>query len=94
MPPNWNPYIPWYFTMPSVMIIVGNLYGGKKLLNYLEYIKNLDPYTHVHVFKQAIKVNNVTHEGTKIAYVLMDVARHGFDLGGQLCEQPPRLYLQ
>jgi hypothetical protein len=37
-------------------------------LNYPKYIKNSNPNAHVHVFKQAININNVTQEGTKIAY--------------------------
>ncbi len=41
-------------------VVTGSSNGGKKLLNYLEYIKNLDLDVRVHVFKQAIKVNNVT----------------------------------
>jgi hypothetical protein len=40
-------------------IAIGNFDKGKKLLNYLEYTKNSDPNVHVHVFKQAIKVNGV-----------------------------------
>jgi hypothetical protein len=50
------------------MVAVGNSNGGKKLLNYPKYIKNSNLDTHVHVFKQAIKVNGVTQEGTKIMY--------------------------
>jgi hypothetical protein len=42
--------------------------GGRKLLNYPKYTKNLDPNAHVHVFKQAIKVNGVTQECTKFVY--------------------------
>jgi hypothetical protein len=68
MPPNSNPYFPWYPTMLPMMVVVVNFDGGKKLLNYLEYIKNSDLDTHVRVFKQVIKVNGVTQEGTKIAH--------------------------
>ncbi len=38
-------------------------------MNYPKYIKHLDLDAHVHVFKQAIKVNDVTQEGTKIVYL-------------------------
>jgi len=35
MPPKWIPYFPWYCTMPSMIVIVGNSdSGGGKLLNY------------------------------------------------------------
>jgi hypothetical protein len=54
--------------MPLVMVAVGNFNGGKKLLNYPKYTKISNPDTHVRVFKQAIKVNGVTQEGTKITY--------------------------
>jgi hypothetical protein len=37
-------------------------------MNYPKYTKNLDPDAHVRVFKQTIKINNVTKEGTKITY--------------------------
>jgi hypothetical protein len=33
VPPNWNPYFPWYPTIPPMMVIAGNSNGGKKLLN-------------------------------------------------------------
>jgi hypothetical protein len=46
--------------MPIMTITTRFSDGGKKLLNYLEYIMNLDLDAHVHVFKQAIKVNGVT----------------------------------
>jgi hypothetical protein len=38
------------------------------MLNYLKYTKKIGPNAHMHVFKQAIKVNDVTQMGTKIAY--------------------------
>jgi hypothetical protein len=63
--------------MPPMTITIGNSNKGKKLLNYLEYTKNSDLNSHVHVFKQVIKVNGVTHECIKIAYfhwMLWDMA--------------------
>jgi hypothetical protein len=42
-----------------MLITTGNFDGGRKLLNYPKYTKNSDPDTHVHVFKQVIKVNGV-----------------------------------
>jgi hypothetical protein len=53
--------------MPS-MTVVNNYDGGRKLLNYPKYIKNSNRNAHVRVFKQVIKVNGVTQEGTKIVY--------------------------
>jgi hypothetical protein len=38
------------------------------MLNYLEYTLKIDPNAHMHVFKQAIKVNGATQMGTKIVY--------------------------
>jgi hypothetical protein len=49
-------------------VIARSSNGSKKLLNYLEYTKNLDLDVHLHVFKQAIKINSVTQEGTKVVY--------------------------
>jgi hypothetical protein len=46
-PPNWNPYFPWYPTMPPEIIVVGNYNGGRKLLNYPKYTKDLNPNAHV-----------------------------------------------
>lgn len=45
--------------MPLMTIVIGNSNGDKKFLNYPEYTKNLDPNTHVCVFKKVIKVNGV-----------------------------------
>jgi hypothetical protein len=50
------------------MMVVNNCDGGRKLLNYPKYIKNSNQNAHVRVFKQVIKINGVTQEGTKIAY--------------------------
>jgi hypothetical protein len=68
MPPNWNPYFPWYPSRPLMTITIGNFNGGKKLLNCPKYTKNSDPNAHVRVFKQTIKIKGVTQEGTKITY--------------------------
>jgi hypothetical protein len=54
--------------MPLVTLVIGNFDGGKKLLNYIEYTKNSDMDAHVHVFKEAIKVNGVTQVCMKIVY--------------------------
>jgi hypothetical protein len=45
-----------------------NLVEGTKLLNYPKCTKNSNLDAHVCVFKQAIKVNGITQEGTKIVY--------------------------
>jgi hypothetical protein len=54
--------------MSPMTIATRNFNGGKKFMNYSKYIKNSNLYTHVCVFEQAIKVNDVTHEGTKNVY--------------------------
>jgi len=46
--------------MPPMIITTGNYDGGKKLLNYPKYTKNSNVDVHVHVFKQVIKINNIT----------------------------------
>jgi hypothetical protein len=51
-----------------VTIIIGNFDGGRKLLNYPKFIKNSNRNAHVHVFKQVINMNGVSHEGIKIVY--------------------------
>jgi hypothetical protein len=63
--------------MPPLIVVARNSDGGRKLLNYPKYINNSYIDTHVCVFKQVIKVNGVTQEGTKIAYfqwMLWDMA--------------------
>jgi hypothetical protein len=65
---TFHHYFPWYPTMPPMMVAIGNFNGGKKLLNYPKYTENSDLDAHVCVFKQAIKFNGVTQEGTKITY--------------------------
>jgi hypothetical protein len=52
--------------MPPMMVVAKEFDGGRKLPNYPKYTKNSYLDAHVHVFKQAIKVNGVTHEGTKL----------------------------
>ncbi len=68
MPPNWNPYFPWYPTTPPMIVTIGKFNGGRKLLNYPKYTKNLDLDACVCVFKETIKINGVTQKGTKITY--------------------------
>lgn len=42
--------------------------GGRKLLDYLEDLKNSNLDGHVYVFQQTIKVNGGTNKSTKIAH--------------------------
>jgi len=54
--------------MPLVMVAVGNYDGGIIFFKLSIIHKKADPYAHVCVFKQAIKVNGVTQKGTKLVY--------------------------
>jgi len=54
--------------MPPRIIAARNLDGDNFFLNYPKYTKNLDSNTHVRVFKQVIRINGVTQEGTQIVY--------------------------
>jgi hypothetical protein len=72
--------------MPSMIVTIGNFNGGKKLLNYPKYTKNLDLDACVCVFKETIKINGVTQKGYKNYLLPMDIVGHNFGLGGQLCE--------
>ncbi len=65
--------------MSPMMVIAKNYDGGRKLLNYLKYIKNSYLDAHVRVFKQVIKFNGVTMKVQKL--LPMDVVGHGFSLG-------------
>jgi hypothetical protein len=50
-------------------------------LNYLEYVKDFDPYAHVRVFKVTIKINNETNDAETVnlfSSILRDVV---FGLG-------------
>jgi hypothetical protein len=53
--------------------------------------------TQVHMYR-CVQTNNKSQwcylGGYKNYRFPMDIARHDFNLGGQLCEQPPKLYLE
>jgi hypothetical protein len=77
-----------------MMVEVRNSDEGKKLLNYPKYTKI---QTQMHMYR-CVQTNNKSQwcylGGYKNYRLPMDIVGHDFNLGGQLCEQPPKLYLQ
>jgi hypothetical protein len=85
MPPNKIPYsmVSYHVTCDSNN---WKLWRAEETLKLSKYIKNSNPNTDVHVFKQMIKINDVIHEGTKITYFQWMLQDISFNLGGQFCE--------
>lgn len=57
--------------------------GGKKLLNYPKYTKNLDLNAHVHVFEQAIEVNGSLKKVRNLL-TSSECCETWFQLGGKI----------
>ncbi len=65
-----------------MMVAIGNFDGGRKLLNYLEYIKKVIKPKHPCTCAQTSDKSQWCYPRGYKNYVLpMDVARHDFDLG-------------